>query len=172
MKSEDYKNFQYSKIIIVDDNNNVVNIDANISKDDKNMIKINQKILLEKFKSLNISFDELNEFYSRLITKTTFYHNNMTFFNLKVINLEGKKENYTKSVKQILARNYQNFEDLVKSNSKFANFITKYGREKNVDYWKTIEISPNYPMFFSDFYGKCDNVLVTIKVFIESIITW
>ena len=89
---------------------------------------------------------------------------------MKSINLENKKDVYTHKVNQILSNNYQNFEDLVKNNSRFANFMVIHSSKKNLNMVKSPEIIPIFPIHFGEFYEKCEQTFVYIKVFLDSII--
>jgi len=168
LKGEDYKVFLFNNFIVLNDDNTVINIHSNYNKDDK-VTKVYFKTIKEKFANLNMTYDQLYEFYSKLINKTNFYHNNMTFFNFRQITLENKKDIYSHKVNAILSKNYQNFEDLVKNNSRFANFMQTYGSKK-IKLYKQPDIIPKFPNHFTEFYEKCEHLFIYIKIFLESII--
>lgn len=73
----------------MDDNNKSVNnFDFNSEKDktlDNNVIKLVS--LNERLNSFNITYENLEGFYSKIINKTNFYKTNLINFNSQVIKL-------------------------------------------------------------------------------------
>jgi len=153
---------------VVDNDNNIVNMvtSSNIREDTK-LTKITLNNIKEKFLSLDMNYEQLFEFYSKLTNKTMFYHNNMMHFNLKQIRLESKKDKYSLKVKEILQKNYHNFHSLVKNNTKFRTFMDNYGDLKHNEKSKVNEIELSTPSHFNDFYQKCEKVSNQIKIFFE-----
>ena len=94
-----------------------------------NSTKIYLKDIKEKYISLDVDYKTLIGIYSKMVYKTSFYHTNMINLNMRIINLEGKRDMYTKQVKEIISHNYKNFNDLVKNNSRFEHFMIAYKEE-------------------------------------------
>ena len=94
LKNEDYKLFQADKFKVVDEDNNTINMvtNSNVTNNDYRYAKININSIKEKFKALDLTYEQIFEFYSKLSNKTIFYHNNMMLFNLKQIRLESNKD--------------------------------------------------------------------------------
>ena len=87
---------------------------------------------------------------------------------MKQINLETKKDKYSKRVNEIIAKNYKNIDDLIKSNSKIEHFIKKFELK--------LFREPEEPTYIFDlknsnkeFYKKCNNLVDEIRSFIQNI---
>lgn len=145
----------------------------------KEKCKIYLKDLKEKLDCLDMDFDTMFNFYTKIINKTNFFHNHMISFNFKQISLESKKDQYTKNVKQIIEKNSKNIEDLIKFNPKFQNLLkilnldikndnfTRIVQEKigNLDFISKVNLNK-----YEDFYIKCQKYFSDLKTFNEFII--
>jgi hypothetical protein len=120
----------------IDLNNTITNNQSNINKN-SNPQKEEQKISLvtikEKYDNLDINFDELYNFYSKMLNKQSFNHSYMMKYNDKQVQLEIKREKYSKKIQDLIAKNYKNFDELIKSNSKLEKFINKFNQELRSD---------------------------------------
>jgi len=165
--SQEYKLFCLDKYNIIDENNKLVNTYDGCKDRDKiidNPIKL--KILIEKLNSFNIKFEQLEGFYTKITNKTNFYKTNILNFNSQQINLEGRKDIFTKKVKEILSNNYKNFEDLVKTNSRFNKFVETYSKEFRKKYvMSRIEI--DFPQYYSEFYNRGYGIISSIKSILD-----
>lgn len=138
MNSEDYKTFKCESLIVLDGKSD---LNVTITQNNQNMslqknnigLKEEQKILLsllkEKYDNLDINFDELYNFYTKMMNKQSFYHNYMMKYNDKEVQLEIKREKYSKKIQDLISKNYKNFDDLIKSNSKLEKFINRFNQD-------------------------------------------
>lgn len=173
-QSSEYTLFAADKFNIVDDNDIMVNTPDGIrepAKGNKIERPIKLKWLVDKLNGFNIQFEQLDGFASKIINKTNFYKTNIINFNSQVINLEGKKDLYSKKVKGILAKNYKNFEDLVKSNSRFNKFIETYSKVFRQKSTPVSNIQIEMPQYYDEFFNKCYDVIANIKAFLDYLIT-
>lgn len=145
----------------------------------KEKCKIYLKDLKEKLDNLDMDFDSMFNFYTKIINKTNFFHNHMINFNFKQISLESKKDQYTKRVKQIIEKNSKNIEDLIKFNPKFQNLLnvlnldikndnfTMIVKEKigNLDFISKVNLNK-----YEGFYIKCQKYFSDLKTFNEFLI--
>jgi hypothetical protein len=145
----------------------------------KEKCKIHLKDLKDKLDNLDMNFDTMFNFYTKIINKTNFFHNHMINFNFKQISLESKKDQYTKRVRQIIEKNSKNIEDLIKLNPKFQNLLkilnldiknndfTKIVKEKigNLDFISKVNMNK-----YEEFYIKCQKYFSDLKTFNEFII--
>jgi len=141
------------------------------------------KEIKEKFQNLDIQYDDLISIYSKINYKTSFYHTNMVNLNMKIINLESKKDKYKEEVKNIMSHNYKNFNDLVQNNSRFENFMVGMKKEillsRNVlitkrlkkDINKVLTDDTNFFDYKNQYY-KFNNFMSTIKSFLENVNTF
>jgi hypothetical protein len=141
------------------------------------------KEINEKFQDLDIQYDDLISIYSKINYKTSFYHTNMINLNMKIINLESKKDNYKEEVQKIMSHNYQNFNDLVQNNSRFENFMVGMKKEillsRNIlmtqrfkkDMNKILSDDTKFIDYKSQYY-KLHNFMSTMKSFLENINTF
>jgi len=53
----------------------------------------------------------------------------MMKYNDKQVQLEIKREKYSKKIHDLISKNYKNFDELIKSNSKLEKFINKFNQE-------------------------------------------
>ncbi len=136
----------------------------------ESIVTIKVSDLREKYSNLDVKYEQLFEFFTKIINKTNFYQNNLMLFNLRQITLEVRKDKHTEKVKKLIAKNYHNFEDLCKNNSTFRSFFEKNKtnliKEKK---FKPSEIELNLPTHIVEFYPKCENILNFIKNAFNSI---
>ena len=141
------------------------------NNDNEAFIDIND--LKHKFDHIDIDFEKLYDFYTKLNSQITHYHNTMMTFNLKQVNLESKKDLYTIKVKEILRKNYKNFNELIRNNSKFKNFMLEYQTQirKENEYLINSQVlkSEKIPSEYSEFYFKCSSLISEFKSFYEFI---
>lgn len=79
--------------------------------------------LKDKFEHLNLTREALFEYHSKINNKINFYRNTLINYNNKQIQLENKKDKCFVKVKEIVNKDYKNFEDLINNNSRFEDFI-------------------------------------------------
>lgn len=154
-------------------------LNANIinEEDDKNLSqaargKISLSVLKEKLENLDLDYEKIFNFYTKIMNKTNFYHNHMINFNQKQISLESQKELYTKRVKEIISKNSRNIEDFEKLNGKFAHLIQVFKEEIKANPLyddlknkiKDLDCNPNQ---HAEFYKKCRKYLSDVKTFNE-----
>lgn len=143
------------------------------SKDVVSVIDIQD--LKIKFEKIDIDFEKIYNFYTKLNSQISHYHSTMMTFNLKQINLESKKDVYSQKVKEILRKNYRNFDELIRSNSKFKNFMQDYQNDIKKEYessinCKVLEID-ELPVDYSEFYFKCNSLISEFKAFFDFLIS-
>ena len=91
----------------------------------------------------------------------------MISYNFKQINLESKKDNYSKRIKLIMDKN-KNINDFIKSNSKVENTFKKFlNFSKKVDDEKIFDYDHLQSQNNKDFYMKCERLINIIKSFFE-----
>jgi len=147
LKSDDYKIFTAERYSLIDFDNATIILQTtsnttehevkethsatshNNIKHPEKYSKIYLKDIKNAFDNFDIDYEILYNFYSKIINKTSFYHHNMMTLNMKIIKLENSKDVYTIRVQNIMKNNYKNFGDLVKNNSRFANFMKNYQDE-------------------------------------------
>ena len=130
-----------SKNIIVyydNQNNFPLNNNLDFSSNQSNDIpKIALSKLISKFDNLNIEFESIYNFYSKILNNQSFNHSYMIRYNVKQVNLEINRERYSKRIQELMSKYYKNFDELIKSNSKLENFMKKFGHlmksDKNQD---------------------------------------
>ena len=171
INSEDYKLLSLPKYVITNDDGEIVNTLEFNSTDISKIPKIKFKDLREKLNNITLDYETLFNYYSLIIGKTNFMKTNMSNFNLKEVNLECKKDKYTIKVKELLKKNYKNFEDLVKNNSRFKKFIEVYSSENTTKKQQISDIQINRPNYHKEFYWNCTNFIADIKSFLEYTIT-
>jgi hypothetical protein len=156
---------------------------STIKKGSQEISKIYLKEIKEKFENLDIDYNDLMSIYSKINYKTSFYHTNMINLNMKIINFEGKKDKYRGEVKEIMSKNYKNFNDLVQNNSRFENFMLGMKKEilLNKDHQMSKRFKKDLNNILSDDrnffdyksqYNKLHNFMSIIKSFLEIINTF
>ena len=115
----------------IDNNNNSSSSLSNKDKnknENKNKLNINDNLdlqdLKQKFNSINITKDQLFDYYSELSSKITFYLKRLNNFHEKEINLENKKELLNKKVRKLIENDFYFFEELTKSNTRLQKYIS------------------------------------------------
>jgi hypothetical protein len=120
--------------------------------------------IMDKFDTLDLDYDQLLDFSSYLISRKKFYQNFILSFNWKCFELEKKKERYSMRVKEIISRNYKNFNDLRFSNSRIDKFL-------NLNHNLAVE-EKRYKLDlkdkFMDFKIKYEKFFREIKYFINT----
>jgi len=163
--------FSSDSFLVLDEKDNVINKNLIQGKDDR-VAKIKFQDLLRMLNDLEITYEQLFEFFSKLKNKSNFYQNHMMLFNMRQITLDSRKEKHTEKVKCLIAKNYHNFEDLCKRNLKFKGF---YEKNKNTlvrdSKLRISDIELKVPTHIHEFYQKCDVVLHTFKNAFNSIIS-
>lgn len=81
--------------------------------------------LKSKFDNLNLTKEMIYEYHSKITNRINFYRNTLKNYNNKQIFFENKKDKFSQKVKEILNKDYKNFEDLINNNSRFDDFISK-----------------------------------------------
>jgi hypothetical protein len=136
--------------------------------------KIYLKDLKEKLDNLDMDFESMDNFYTKIINKTSFYHDHMIIINSKQITLEGKKEQYIKRVRQIIERNKKNIQDLVAFNPKFAALLNELNIDiRNDNFLNLVKeklgkfdyISKVTLIKYEEFYKKCQQYFYILKTF-------
>jgi hypothetical protein len=172
LKSEDLKTFNSDKFSIkekndsssftpfISDERNVKITDFSTVGDKSMKCVITIKSLKEKLDNLDIDYEKIFDFYTKIMNKTNFYHIQMINFNSKQIALESRKENNLKRVKEIIIKNKKNIEGLKKFDNKFITLLNKFEKDLDTENLfdnlkeklKTFDSSPN---FCEEFYKKC-----------------
>ena len=134
--------------------------------------RYNKKIdLQENFNNLDLKYEDLENLSTFLINKRRFYHNNIINFNSICFQLESKKELFTKRVNEIFIRNYQNFNEFRRNNSRLDNFINK-NKAFNMEYI----VNKNYKFDLHDNFIEYKNKFLQlfdeINYFINSNFTF
>ena len=169
--SDEYKMLKTDRYIILDENNTELLSKTSSSKSGKDFIedtvKINLSVLKSKFENLNITYEEIFDFYKKVSSKQNFYKNVIMTYNVKQINLESQKDNYSKRINNIVTK-HKNINYLMKTNSKVENIMKKF---LNLSHKTQIEKSYNFDYLQSqnikDFYKKCERLINTIKTSFE-----
>ena len=169
--SYEYKMLKSERFIFLDENNIELSKSSNskLSKDVvlDEKLKLNLSELRNKFDNLNITYEEILDFYKKVYSKQSFYKNVMISYNVKQINLESKKDNYSKRIKLIMDKN-KNINDFIKSNSKVENTFKKFlNFSKKVDDEKIFDYDHLQSQNNKDFYMKCERLINIIKSFFE-----
>ncbi len=182
--SSNYNNYNVNNSNLNNTNGSNLNIynSANITNklnNGREKFKIYLRDLKNKLDNLDMDFDTMFNFYTKIINRTNFFHNQMINFNFKQISLESKKDLYTKRVKQIIEKNSKNIEDLIKINPKFSNLLkslnidisndnfAKIVKEKfgNLEFISKVDLKK-----YEEFYIKCQKYFSDLKTFNEFII--
>ena len=127
--SDEYKMLKTDRYIILDENNTELMSKTSSSKSGKDFmedtVKINLSVLKSKFENLNITYEEIFDFYKKVSSKQNFYKNVIMTYNVKQINLESQKDNYSKRINDIVTK-HKNINYLMKTNSKVENIMKKF----------------------------------------------
>lgn len=114
-----------SKVLNTDNNNNVLTASSQKNKKKRKKIKVPLSEIKKKFEEINLTFDEVYNYYIKMMSAENFARKTMINLNKKQIELENKKDIFSKKVTEIISKDYKNFEDLIKNNSRFKDFIEK-----------------------------------------------
>ena len=164
------------KFIILDENNTEILSKTSNSKSSKDQgtaenLKLHLSELKSKFDNLNINYEEVFDFYKKVSSKQSFYKNVMMNYNIKQINLESQKDNYSKRINFIIKKQ-KNMNDFMNSNSKIEIILKRF-----LQFSETIQTEKKYEFEYlqsqnnKDFYKKCELLINIIKSFFEFIIT-
>ena len=93
--------------------------------------KITLNEIINKFNYIDLKYDEVYDFYTKIISLANFRRKKMIELNKKVINLETKKQNYIKKVNLIINNDIKNMNSLIEKNIKFKQFIQNNKYEIN-----------------------------------------
>ena len=83
----------------------------------------NLNALLNKFNNIKITKNEISNYISRILSKLDFYVSQINILHKKELNLEEKKSENERKVKDIISSNFLDFEELTKNNQKCKKFI-------------------------------------------------
>ena len=83
----------------------------------------NLNALLNKFNNIKITKNEISNYISRILSKLDFYVSQINILHKKELNLEEKKSENERKVKDIISNNFLDFEELTKNNQKCKKFI-------------------------------------------------
>ena len=83
-------------------------------------------ILVNKFRKIKITKNEIFKYLNELESKSEFYRTQMNVWHNKEINLENLKNIYTIKAENIISNNFFNFDELTKNNEKCKEFLEKY----------------------------------------------
>ena len=184
----DFKQFIGGRVLVVDDKDAIVStIDypkehsfttpISLNKEDhhhSHLSKINLSDLKSKHDAINLTFDELFEFFKKLTSKNESFKNSLNSLNLKQINLEIIKDRSVRRVNEILTKNKANNLNLAKlfeQNSKFKAFMQTFTIEPR-DYIKEINdlIANNeIQTLETDFYDRSIDFISNFKIVFESL---
>ena len=98
-------------------------------KTEKKTITLNE--IITKFNYIDLKYDEVYDFYTKIISLANFRRKKMIELNKKIINLETKKQNYIKKVNLIINNDIKNMNSLIEKNIKFKQFIQNNKYEIN-----------------------------------------
>lgn len=147
-QSEDYKVFSSNQYTIIDKNDEVMMTTQSTrsskdppSKKKKAPIKLEDLRLM--FNMLDMTYDDLYTYLLKIKTKEQFTREHMILLNQKAITLENKKMQFTNKVNEIIAKDYKNFEDLIKLNSHFADFVQSNNKRTQIEKKAKIEQETN-----------------------------
>ena len=81
--------------------------------------------LIMKCNYINFSKEDISNFISNLQSKLDFYGKQMNLLHDKEVKLEYMKRRNNAQVKNIISKNYFNFEEITKNNIKFKEYLKK-----------------------------------------------
>ena len=170
LECEDYTYFKNAKFSFVIDenlNNSQYRHSASIKEEEMNS-KNHLQNLKSKFDKLDIEYDEIYNFYTKILNKQHFVKEYLSLFNNKQINLESKKEKYTRIVHDIMSKNYKNFKEIIKSNSKLKTIkkldLTEFKQNQSQ---RTYDF--NLMDYNKSFYNKCEKMIQVVNSFLNYI---
>jgi hypothetical protein len=137
---------------------------------------ITLKSLKDKLDNLDIDYEKIFDFYSKIMNKTIFFHNQMMNFNSKQINLESRKELNIKRVSEIILKNKKNIEGLKNFDKKFIILLNKFKNEidsenlyDNLKEKLKVFNFNSSPGVYEEFYKKCKIYFSDMKTLNEYI---
>jgi len=135
---------------------------------------ITLKSLKDKLDNLDIDYEKIYDFYTKIMNKTNFFHNQMINFNSKQIALESRKEFNLKRVREIIVKNKKNIEGLEKFDKKFITLFNKFENEIDTgnlfdNLKEKINSFDSSPSFVEEFYNKCKIYFSDMKTLNEFI---
>ena len=147
--------------------------------------KITLNEIIKKFNYIDLKYDEVYDFYSKIISLANFRRKKMIELNKKIINLETKKQNYIKKVNIIINNDIKNMNSLIEKNIKFKQFIqinkyeiNKANKKREEIISKTImevfkeNLHPDENLIKkrNTFIDKCIKAKIKINIIYESLI--
>ena len=81
------------------------------------------KEIKEKFDEVQLTYDDVFNYYNKMNSLVNFTRENMNLLNKKQIELTTRKERATRKVKDIINRDIKNLDDLISNNERFKKFI-------------------------------------------------
>ena len=163
---------------------NFNNSQIQISKPKPKKIKLNE--IIEKFNYIDLNFNDIYDFYSKIVSLANFRRKKMSELNKRIINLETQKQIYQSKVTEIINKDYKNINDLINENSRFQQFYEEYKliinksinkREENfsktlIELYNRNKVNPdsNTLKKKSKFIEKCNNGKRKIILIYESLI--
>ena len=130
--------------------------------------KITLNEIINKFNYIDLKYDEVYDFYTKIISLANFRRKKMIELNKKVINLETKKQNYIKKVNIIINRDFKNMSNLIEKNIKFKQFIQNNKYEMNKANKKREEIVSKTVMeVYSENLHPDENLIKRRNIFID-----
>ena len=81
------------------------------------------KEIKEKFDEVQLTYDDVFNYYNKMNSLVNFTRENMNLLNKKQIELTTRKERATRKVKEIINRDIKNLDDLISNNERFKKFI-------------------------------------------------
>lgn len=166
IESEDYSYFKNAKFTFhLDDKDNDVQYQLQSSKKEEEMSSmINLQNLKNKFDNLDVEFDEIFNFYTKIMNKLLFAKDYISMFNSKQIILESNKEKYSRRVNEIISKNYININDFIQSNSKFQSMrkfvLNEFKQNPSQRKFQFDLIDSN-----KAYYSKCEKMIQVINSF-------
>ena len=129
---------------------------------------INIDEIRSKFNYINLKYNEVYDFYSKIISLANFRRKKMTDLNKNLINLQTKKNLYIKKVQNIINKDFKNLNDLIEKNSKFKKFYEDNKNEIHKAIKKREEIiSKTIKEINADFSHPDLNLIKKRNLFLE-----
>lgn len=137
-ESEDYKVFCSNQYQIINSNEEIMMTTQSTRLSMGSSSKVRRaKIRMEDLKiilnSLDMTYDDLYNYLLKIKTKGKFTRDQMISLNEKAITFENKKMMFTQKVNEIIEKDYKNFDDLIKLNSRFEKFIQSNNKRLQIE---------------------------------------
>ena len=151
---------------------NVLSVSSLNSQSTKTSFQLQYKIsdLQENLNKLDLKYEDLENLSTFLIYKRKFYHNYIINFNSICFQLETKKERFFKRFNDILEKNYKNFIEFQRNNSRLDNFL-KNKMDFNKENIKKTSYNIDLHDNFIDYKNKFIQLLDKIKYFLNYYLT-